>query len=96
MPISRLSLLPALTLNQGPFPPPALPGFVGTTSLSAIPCGPARSSRTTGWARAHRAGLPVLRPVPYVCMPSPVPRQDRQRDWPFFRFPRPAADSSLP
>jgi len=25
----------------------------------------------------HRLGLPVLRLIPYVCMPSPLPRQDR-------------------
>jgi hypothetical protein len=30
---------------RGPFPPPELPGFVGTTSLSAIPVSPARLSR---------------------------------------------------
>jgi len=38
-----------LTLNQGPFPPPALPGFPGTTGLSATPNGPASPSRASGW-----------------------------------------------
>jgi hypothetical protein len=30
-------LVPAPPLNQGPFPPPALPGYLGNTGLSAIP-----------------------------------------------------------
>ena len=49
MPISRLLPLPALTLNQGPFPPPALPGFIGTTGLSATRRGPACPSPASGW-----------------------------------------------
>ena len=36
-PISRASPLSAPVLNQGPFPPPALPGFLGNTGLSATP-----------------------------------------------------------
>ena len=36
-------------LNSGPFPPPALPGFDGTTGLSATPGGPACPSRESGW-----------------------------------------------
>jgi len=36
-PISCASLLSAPVLNQGPFPPPALPGFSSITSLSATP-----------------------------------------------------------
>ena len=36
-PISRASPLPAPALNQGPFPPPALPGLLGNTGLSATP-----------------------------------------------------------
>jgi hypothetical protein len=39
-PISRAPPLPAPVLNQGPFPPPALPGFPGTTGLSATPSRP--------------------------------------------------------
>ncbi len=55
----------ALLSNRGPFPPPALPGFPGTTGLSATLTGPAWPSRAVGW-RVHRqpAGLPVLRPSP--------------------------------
>ena len=37
-------------LNQGPFPPPALPGFPGTTGLSATPPRPACPSRAPGWS----------------------------------------------
>ncbi len=36
-PISRALPLPAPASNQGPFPPPALPGLRGTTGLSATP-----------------------------------------------------------
>jgi hypothetical protein len=36
-------------LNSGPFPPPALPGLIGTTNPSATPCGPASPSRVSGW-----------------------------------------------
>jgi hypothetical protein len=47
-----------------PFPPPALPGFVGTTSLSATPHGPAWPSRAAGWeVRLPPLGFPVLRPI---------------------------------
>src|SRR6202022_4669532 len=37
-------------LNCGPFPPPALPGFSGTTNLSATPGRPACPSRASGWS----------------------------------------------
>jgi hypothetical protein len=54
-------------LNSGPFPPPELPGFPGTTSLTATPSGPACPSRASGWDLAsRRMGLPVLQQVP-VC-----------------------------
>ena len=43
--ISRLSPLSTLVLNQGPFPPPALPGFDGTMDLSDSPTGRACPSR---------------------------------------------------
>jgi hypothetical protein len=41
--------LPETYPKSGPFPPPALPGFYGTTSLSATPHGPACPSRASGW-----------------------------------------------
>ena len=44
-----------------PFPPPALPGFIGTTSLSATPRRPTPPSRVFGWLFLYHAkGLPVL------------------------------------
>src|SRR5438046_8813095 len=50
--------LQTLTLNGGPFPPPELPGFVGTTSLSVTPVGPACPSRASGWeSRAPADGV---------------------------------------
>jgi len=36
-------------LNQGPFAPPALPGLITTTGLSATSHGPACSSPSSGW-----------------------------------------------
>ena len=52
-------------LNSGPFPPPELPGFNGTTSLSATRCGPACPSRASGWDLASlRIGFPVLPQFP--------------------------------
>src|SRR5579885_160073 len=36
-------------LNSGPVPPPALPGFGGTTGLSVTPADPACPSRASGW-----------------------------------------------
>ena len=38
--IACRSLLPTPLPDQGSFPPPALPGFTGTTTLSATPGGP--------------------------------------------------------
>ena len=64
-PISCPFLRPASVLNQGPFPPPALPGFPGTTNLSATPKRPACPSRVSGLVILHHAkGLPVLRAFP--------------------------------
>ena len=47
-PISTPSSLPASALNQGSFPPSALPDFVSNTSLSATPPRPNRPSRAFG------------------------------------------------
>jgi hypothetical protein len=64
-PISRPSLLPALILNQGPFPPPALPGFNGTTGLSVTPQRPDLPSRASGWSSPTTPrGFPCC-----VCLP---------------------------
>jgi hypothetical protein len=48
-PLSRLWPLLPLTLNRGPFPPPALPGFDGITDLSDSPGGLACPSRASSW-----------------------------------------------
>jgi hypothetical protein len=65
-------------LNSGPFPPPELPGFPGTTSLSATPCGPACPSRASGRDLSSlRWGSPCCSSSPCVGMPSPLPRWDR-------------------
>jgi hypothetical protein len=54
-------------LNSGPFPPPELPGFPGTTSLSATRCGPACPSRASGWdLTSLHIGFPVLPQCP-IC-----------------------------
>ena len=71
-------LLLALLSNQGPFPPPALPGFHGTTSLSAIPNGPACPSQAAGWhVPCHRRGFPCCVHPPPPCVPPPLPRRNR-------------------
>ena len=44
-------------LNWGPFPPPALPGFTGTTNPSATPSGPACPSRASGWVTPPPPGV---------------------------------------
>ena len=74
-----------------PFPPPALPGFVGTTSLSVTPNGPACPSRASGWqSRAATAGASRVPCFSSVRVPSPLPRWDR---WvrPSFTSPATAA-----
>jgi len=66
-----------LILTQGPFPPPALPGFFGTTSLSATLDGPACLSRGPGWgARLPTARASRVPTSPSACMPAPLPRRN--------------------
>ena len=56
-----------LVLELGPFPPPALPGFSGTTNLSATPGRPACPSRASGWSSlATLRGLPCFVRFPCV------------------------------
>src|ERR1019366_4271815 len=55
-----LVLVPFRTsvLNSGPFPPPVLTGFIGTTRLSATPVGLACPSRASSWeSRAPTGGV---------------------------------------
>ena len=76
MPNLPPSLLLALVLNQGPFPPPALPGFLGNTGPSATLDRQAKPSPATCWRlppprpRASR----VSRTFPLSRMPPPIPR----------------------
>ena len=57
-------VLSAFLSNQGSFPPPALPGFCGSTSPSAtLPARPAPHGVPVGVC-APPAGLPVLLPSP--------------------------------
>ena len=53
-----------LTLNQGPFPPPALPGFAGTTDLSATQAArPVPHGRPVEGHAPSPHGFPVLRSI---------------------------------
>jgi len=77
MPISLPLLLLALLLNQGPFPPPALPGFFGNMGLSDFPPSPALPSRVAGcFAAGRRTGrdLPCCHRTPLANMLSSMPR----------------------
>ena len=59
-------------LNSGPFPPPELPGFLGTTSLSATPA--ARPvPRGVRWDLASHRWASLLQQFPVPYMPSPDP-----------------------
>jgi len=91
-PISTPSLLRASALNQGSFPPPALPGFSGTTSLSATPRRPTYPSPEFGWSspttpRASRVACAFL-----VYVLSPLPRHSHWRHC----FAHPSSRVSLP
>ena len=65
--------------KSGSFPPPALPGFHGTTSLSVTPRRPGLSLAGVrlGMPSSHRWGFPCCLSIPLPDMPSPVPRRDR-------------------
>ena len=59
-------------------PPPALPGFLGTTGPSATPTGPACPSRGSGSrVPRHRRGFPCCAPYPLPYVPPPLPRRNR-------------------
>ena len=63
-------------LNQGPFPPPALPGFSGTTSLSATPERPAFPSPESGWSSPTTPrGFPCCARFPCVHAAATTPAQ---------------------
>ena len=78
--IACRSLLPAPFPDQGSFPPPALPGFTGTTTLSATPRGRFRASRHDRWPAPPRQpprGASRVAHDPSTHMPSPLPRRNR-------------------
>ena len=78
--IACRSLLPAPFPDQGSFPPPALPGFAGTTTLSATPGGRFRASRHHRWPAPPRQpprGASRVAHDPSAHMPSPLPRRNR-------------------
>ena len=76
MPISRPFPLPASVLNQGPFPPPALPGFSSTTGLSATPGRPDHLSRASGWSSLTTPrGFPCCVRFPCVHAAATTPAQ---------------------
>ena len=64
--------------KSGPFPPPALPGITGTTSLSATPYGPDCPSRVSGWCLSTTAGASRVASdlLVYTCRRQ-YPRRDR-------------------
>ena len=63
---------------KGTYPPPELPGFAGTTDLSATLPGPACPSRDAGWrVRATARASRVAFHLPLARMPPPLPRRRR-------------------
>jgi hypothetical protein len=75
-PISCTLPLSVPTLNWGPFPPPALPGFFGTTGLSATPKRPACPSRVSGWSSLTTPrGFPCCVRFPCVHAVATTPAQ---------------------
>ena len=60
--------------KSGSFPPPELPGFIGTTSLSGTPAGAAALKRRRG-RYPRRSGSPPLPASPVPSVPFPLPRR---------------------
>src|SRR5258708_8161840 len=59
-----------LVLNYGPFPPLALPSFLGTTGLSVTPVRPAHPSPASGWSlhsTTHGASRVASVSLLYAC-----------------------------
>ena len=75
-----------MTLNQGPFPRPALPGIDGTAGLSATPFGvrPVPLGRPVEFTRLTAWGFPCCFGSPNPDMPSSLPRwpAGSDRSWP--------------
>ena len=63
-------------MNQGPFPPPALPGFHSTTGLSATPGRPYHLSQAFGWSSLTTpSGFPCCVRFPCVHAVATTPAQ---------------------
>ncbi len=99
-----LALMPLRTpsLNSGPFPPPELPGFAGTTNPSATPDSPACPSRASGCGPLSRTawGFPCCVGSPLrTCRrhyPGGIAGSDRSWDGLFQPFPSDPDDVGLP
>ena len=74
----RMSHLSLLWLGQGPFPPPELLGFLGSTYPSAIHIRQRWSSRIRCWfglsRPPHGCGLPLLHIIHIPSVPPSLPR----------------------
>jgi len=94
--------LGTLVLNSGPFPPPELPGFRGTTSLSATPLGPACPSRASGRrSRASADGASRVAGISRVSTcrchyPGGIAGSDRSWDGLFHPFPCSPTTTAFP
>ena len=75
MPCSLSTLLP----TQGPFPPPALPGFSSTTGLSAtLPAQTDSRELPVRCVPHHPQGFPCCHLLPLPCVPASLPRRVRR------------------
>ena len=72
-------LLLALLSSQGPYPPPALPRFPGTTGASPPPqtARPVLRRLPVGTCHATAGASPCCVHPPPPCVPSPLPRRNR-------------------
>src|SRR5271154_3081619 len=71
----QMRVFSSLTVSFS-FPPPALPGFSGTTSLSATPQCPASPSRASGWSSLTALwGFPCCARFPCVRAAASTPVQ---------------------
>jgi hypothetical protein len=83
-----------VALNQGPFPPPALPGFTSTTSPSATPPNPVWPSRASSWCQWPLSdGASRVASVFLLCVLSPLPRR---KTWVHVSLASPALSAFLP
>jgi hypothetical protein len=91
-PISTSLATCCVVLNQGPFPPPALPGFSGTTGLSATPSARPVLTGVRLVIPDHAIGASRVACAFLVYMLSPLPRHS---DWRYL-LAHPSSRVSLP